>query len=91
MKEHFCVDAARGWGRLRCQQDDHLDTLVTSVKLYHVASDRVLPASVLVALQGFDPSNLDFSGMSYSEVCTLAGTPGFLFAPFAAVVLLVLG
>ena len=67
---------ARGWGRLRCQHDRHLDTLVTSVKLYHFASDRVLPAQVLLALQGFDPATLIFGDLTYYQVATLAGAVG---------------
>ena len=66
----------RGWARLRCQPDRHLDTLVTSAKLYHFATDRVLPAQMLMALQGFDPANLNFGELAYYPVAQLAGDLG---------------
>ena len=54
-------------------KDAAIPAMVCTQKWFHFGRNEVLNAAVLLAVQGFDPSQLNFTNSSYEKIARLAG------------------
>ena len=72
-RENRLIDVARGWTFLALAKDTAIPAMVCTQKWFHCGRNEVLNAAVLLAVQGFDPTQLNFTNSSYEKISRLAG------------------